>query len=267
MHVERNVLPERDNERVKRLLPLKGAYNFRDMGGLKTKDGGTLKKGLLFRAGQLAGLTLGDLNDLQKLDIHYVFDYRDQDEADMNPDPPIGQAKNERIAVNGSDRLTAHTEWNPKRFYQTFSHEKFLRVYAGMPIENASYKRMMQLIACPEQNLPLIHHCTGGRDRTGVGSMLILMLLDVPTETIMEDYLLSNELLADFHREMFEEASRYLNGPALKRFEKDFLLQEDYLNASMRSIAETYGSFDQYLEKDFGITAEIRERIKNYCLE
>ncbi|TGA98854.1 tyrosine-protein phosphatase [Sporolactobacillus shoreae] len=258
--MEEKVLPER-------LLPLEGVFNFRDMGGIKAQDGRRIKKGLIFRAAELTGLTAGDIDYLKDLEIKYIYDYRDKEEADLKPDPQIGREKHERVAVNGEDKSTAHSEWDPETFYKTFTREKFTQVYAQMPIRNASYQRMMSLVARPEQNLPLVHHCTGGRDRTGVGAMLILKTLGVPTDTIMEDYMLSNQTLFVFHEEMFEEASHYISGTALKRFEDGFLLHEEFLEAAMQSISETYGTFEHYLSAEFGMTDKTREKIQDFCLE
>lgn len=249
------------------LLPLKGAYNFRDMGGLKTRDGRKVKKGLIFRSADLTGLTAEDIQYLKTFNFRLIYDYRDKAEADQRPDPQIGRERHERVAVNGEDKATAHSEWEPEIFYKTFTREKFTRVYEQMPIRNVSYRRMMSLVAQPEQNLPLVHHCAGGRDRTGVGAMLILMTLDVPFDTIMDDYMLSNWTLAAYHRELFEEASHYLSGGALKQFEEDFSLHEEYLEASVASIFDTYGTFDQYLTAEFGITNDVREGIQDFCLE
>lgn len=258
--MEERVLPER-------LLPLKGVFNFRDMGGLKTRDGRRVKKGLIFRAAELTGLTAGDIDYLKELKIRYIYDYRDREEAALKPDPRIGYEKHERVAVNGEDRSTAHSEWDPETFYKTFTREKFVQVYAQMPIQNASYQRMMSLVARPEHNLPFVHHCTGGRDRTGVGAMLILKTLGVPTDTVIDDYMFSNQTLSAFHEEMFEEASQYISGAALKCFEDGFLLHEEFLEASMQSISETYGTFEHYLNAEFGITEHVREKIQNFCLE
>jgi protein tyrosine/serine phosphatase len=41
---------------------------------------------------------------------------------------------------------------------------------------------------------PLIVHCTGGKDRTGVGSALILTALGVPRDTIVTDYAMTHTL-------------------------------------------------------------------------
>ena len=40
---------------------------------------------------------------------------------------------------------------------------------------------------------PLLFHCTAGKDRTGFAAAITLRLLGVPEETILEDYLLSND--------------------------------------------------------------------------
>ncbi|MFX3619334.1 MAG: tyrosine-protein phosphatase [Sporolactobacillus sp.] len=256
-----------ENELMERVLPVQGAYNFRDMGGLKTKDGRKVKKGLLYRSADLTDLTNEDINFLQNLDFHLIFDYRDKAEAVQRPDPQIAEERHERIAVNGEDKTTAQAEWDPGTFYHNFSMATFTQVYAQMPIQNASYHQLMMHLSHPEQNLPLLHHCAGGRDRTGVGAMLILMTLDVSFDTIMEDYLLSNRMLKKFHQATFQEAGQFLNGQALKKFEHDFLVQEPYLNAAALSIEEHYGSFDHYLEREFGINEAIREKIMDFCLE
>lgn len=256
-----------NNALMERVLPLEGVYNFRDMGGLKARDGRKVKKGLLFRSAELTGMTSNDKTNLRPLNLKLIYDYRDMAEAVVKPDPQIGNERHERVAVNGQDKSTAKDEWDPETFYKTFTREKFAQVYREMPIQNASYKRLMHLFAKPEQNLPVLHHCAGGRDRTGVGAMLLLRTLGVSFETIMEDYLFSNKTLVAYHQELFEEAAQFVSGAQLKQFEEGFMLNEQYLDASIDSIFSTYGKFGKYLEKEFGITRAERERMKDYCLE
>lgn len=252
------------------LLPLKGVVNFRDMGGLQTVDGRRVKKGTLFRAAELTGLTDEDKRYLETLNLKSIFDYRDNVEAELKPDPVIGRAKNERIPVNIDDRTTAHVSSNDmvkSEFYKTFTKEVFVKMYAKMPIQNVSYQRLMTLLKSPEENLPLVHHCTGGRDRTGVGAMLILITLGVPYKTVEEDFLLSNRTLEDFHNKMFDEVAQYVSEEDVARFKDVLLLDNVYLQAAMDSIMETYGDFETYLAEEFDITEEIRNKIKDYCLE
>jgi protein-tyrosine phosphatase len=49
--------------------------------------------------------------------------------------------------------------------------------------------------------LPVLFHCTAGRDRTGVATVLLLEALGVPRETILSDYLLSNEIFPESTQE------------------------------------------------------------------
>lgn len=250
------------------LLPLKGVINFRDMGGLMTVDGRRVKKGILFRAAELTGLTEEDKIYLEALNLKYVFDYRDDYEADRKPDPMIGQAKNERIPAQKDLAVQASSEEMVKReYYKQFTKEMFTELYTKLPIQNPAYQRLMILLKKTEESLPLVHHCTGGRDRTGVGTMLILMTLGVPYETVMKDFLMSNLTLKDFHNKMFEEAAKDVPEEELIQFKDALLLSENYLQASMDSIVSTYDNFETYLAEEFAITQEIRRKIKDYCLE
>ncbi len=249
---------------------MEGAFNFRDMGSYRTTDGRTVKQGLLFRAAELTGLTPEDHRLLEGLNLKHVFDYRNRGEAEQKPDPQIGQAVNIRIPAN-----TAAEDAPSLDLEQVFAsglHKQFSKnmlgdLYAALPIRNASYKKLMELLKNPEANLPLVQHCAGGRDRTGVGSMLILLTLGVPYETVLEDYLLSNVTLEKFHRQMFDMAAQYVSTEELKEVEEAMKLQEIYLKATMDSIITEYGTFDRYLQEEFGIDEAVKQQIRDYCLE
>ncbi|MCH6263946.1 MULTISPECIES: tyrosine-protein phosphatase [Neobacillus] len=262
--MKKNIMPEC-------LLPLSGAVNFRDMGGLATKDGRKVKKGLFFRAAELTGLTDEDVSLLETLQLKRVFDYRRQKEAERKPDPPLGSAILERVSAISEENIATNMFVKDDGFnadyYRQFTVERFIKIYTEMPIQNPSYKRLMMLLKSPEENLPLVHHCTGGRDRTGVGAMLILMTMGVPYETVLEDYLLSNLTLAERHQTIFKKASQYFTPEEYKQLINAFPLREDYLHAAYNAILRNYGDFDTYIAEEFGISEEVRENIKNYCLE
>ena len=48
-------------------IPLKGAYNVRDLGGYPTADGGATKWGLLYRSDNLNALTDEDWAEIRKV--------------------------------------------------------------------------------------------------------------------------------------------------------------------------------------------------------
>ena len=55
---------------------LLGAPNARDLGGLPTMDGRTIRPGLLLRSGELAGITEPDAQTLTKYPLRTVVDFR-----------------------------------------------------------------------------------------------------------------------------------------------------------------------------------------------
>ena len=71
--------------------------NFRDLGGNKTEDGRTVKKGLFYRSAKLSNLSENDIKILKELNIKYIFDYRSDEEARKHPSTIISNIKNIRI--------------------------------------------------------------------------------------------------------------------------------------------------------------------------
>ena len=119
------------------LLPLNGARNFRDMGGIETTDGRKVKHGILFRAAEISRLTEDDKTLLETFNIKCVFDYRRKGEAEEKPDPVIGNAKNERFSVRSDDNITTYLDKEDadKEYYSRFSVERFLKIYTEMPFK------------------------------------------------------------------------------------------------------------------------------------
>ena len=65
---------------------LRGAPNARDLGGLPTMDGRTIRPGLLLRSGELAGITEPDAQALTKYPLRTVVDFRTDLEREQKPD-------------------------------------------------------------------------------------------------------------------------------------------------------------------------------------
>lgn len=64
------------------------------------------------------------------------------------------------------------------------------------PLCISRYRKLFSLLQ-NEENIPLMFHCSAGKDRTGMAAALVLSSLGVDEETILDDYLLSNFYLAD----------------------------------------------------------------------
>src|SRR4051812_28158106 len=67
-----------------RLLPLVGAFNFRDLGGYPTADGRRTRWGRVFRSDTLDALSDEDLEVLRQLGLRTVVDLRTRNEAERD---------------------------------------------------------------------------------------------------------------------------------------------------------------------------------------
>jgi protein-tyrosine phosphatase len=266
-----------------RIIVLEGTHNFRDMGGYQTADGRKVKYGIFFRSDELTGLTEQDLAAVQALNIKTIFDYRDDYEAHKKPDPVFAGVKNIRIAAIQADQASrinisgnaGNADQNQhvivdmvkSGFFKQFRADTMMmEVYTKLPLGNLSYKRLMEMIQHSD-NLGLLHHCTAGKDRTGVGAALILLALGVPEQTVMEDYLLTNETMKAFNEKMLKQIAEHVNEAELKNIKHMLGVKEQFMEAVFRSIKKTYGNVDTYFSEEFGLTNQRREALQSMFLE
>lgn len=96
-------------------------------------------------------------------------------------------------------------------------------------------------------NLPVVFHCTAGKDRTGFGAALFLASLGVDRETIYRDYLLSVKHVERKYRHVMESEPRM--APLLT-------VRRSYLKAAFDEIDKRYGGVDRYLTEQLGVDLE-----------
>jgi len=236
---------------VERRLPLDGAMNFRDLGGY-VGAGGTVRWGVVYRADALVNLSERDLSQLVDVrGIRTVVDLRRDREVESEPSA---------FAQHGSVRYChapvvldeAGTE-SPAEYLGTLD---FAAHYLDMILLSPrSFALLFRLLA--EGAHPLVFHCAGGRDRTGVAAALLLLAAGVRREQIVADYLLSNDLLAgrvERWRALFLEQG-IDPAPILENMR----LRPRYLAPTLDVIEGQFGGIDGYL-MSIGVTrAELAE--------
>ena len=72
-----------------------------------------------------------------------------------------------------------------------------------MPSAKKEFRKLFLGLADREQ-LPALFHCTTGKDRTGWAAAALLTLLGVPKETVMEDYLRSNDYIIPKYQKVID---------------------------------------------------------------
>ena len=245
---------------LERHYPFEGCFNFRDIGGYLNQDGKRVKKGLYFRAGRQDRMSDKDLSLLSDLKISTQIDLRKPDEVlDQGKGPLEAMGtKYINIAVipeGGSDqlsRLVGDTGISGKRYlgYLEFGPTSWLRLFG---------------ILANEGNLPVVLHCTAGKDRTGVSTAFLLSVLGVSREVIEADYLLTNldtERQADF----IESTVGYPEGYDRERMMAIAGVPETAMKDFLDGVESKWGTVVEYLEK-IGATQEQMDAIRANFLE
>ena len=243
-----------------RHYPFEGCFNFRDIGGYLNQDGMRVKKGLYFRTGRQDRMTQKDLAKLSDLKISTQIDLRKPDEVlDQGKGPLEAMGANYiNIAVipeGGSDQLSklvGDTGISGKRYlgYLGFGPTSWLRLFG---------------ILSNLENLPVVLHCTAGKDRTGVSTAFLLSVLGVNRDLIEADYLLTNldtERQADF----IESTVGYPDGYDRESMITAAGVPKDAMKDFLDGVESKWGSAVEYLKK-IGVTEEQMEMVRNNFLE
>ena len=176
-----------------RRVEMDGPSNFRDLGGLPVAGGGSTRTGLVYRADRLCTLSDADLRRLEAAGIRHVFDLRSEAEASDFPDRLPAGASYVRLPMTSDETFRTRTIYErivdrEIKFYgEPEMVAGYVRILKNFP---ASFARIARQVGRGE---PLVVHCTAGKDRTGVASMLLLDLAGVAAEQVAADYALSSE--------------------------------------------------------------------------
>ena len=268
--------PERGATRVvaSRRIPLQGAANFRDLGGYAAAEGKSIRWDSVYRSNHLVALTSDDYRYVTSLGIRAVCDLRTDDERRRAPTRWLGFVPEFlQLPVGGEVRghpglvETVRAQLARGAGAEVI-RECFRKGYAEIVLENAAqYGVILQKLAGGE--LPVLVHCSGGKDRTGVFSALLLTILGVPSDTVFQDYLLTNEYVL---RE--PELSKTVKGieqalgvpvspvviPPLLGAEREFL------DAAFEAIRRQCGSFDSYRRNSLGVSDGMLRRLRDRLL-
>jgi protein-tyrosine phosphatase len=241
-----------------RVIGLQGAPNFRDLGGYRTNDGRQVRSGLVYRSNKLSALTPVDIDRVRQLHIGSLVDFRAGDERAAEPDrwQPAFVYRSPKPKIGPvTKQIMAHPE------HPSGVRRGMRDLYARMPDEyRPEFAAMLHRLAASDA--PLVMHCTAGKDRTGVGSAILLSLLGVPRRAVIEDYTLTQRLLPGS-----ASAPPKAAGAAMSRIPPASMaaaLEADprYIETSLSVIDRQYGSVENYAEKGLGVSRAEIEAIR-----
>jgi protein tyrosine/serine phosphatase len=171
-----------------RILVWDGCVNVRDLGGLPVESGGETQFGSVVRADSIRGLTDRGWQALLDYGVRSAIDLRAADEvaADPRVDSPI--------RVVHAPLAPSNLDWPSMR-------SGYLEL-----LETARPRFAHVAVLVSRTETPVVVHCQGGRDRTGLVVALLLALAGVDYETIAADHALSDESWAPYLDAFYAEA-------------------------------------------------------------
>jgi len=252
-------------------MALEGALNFRDIGGYRTRDGRTVAYGKVYRSGELAGLTHSDLDYLlNKLSIKFVCDLRNPEEIDIAPHRfPSDSIRYLSIPVlrnsaSPDDQTMARALFsgNLERIDEAFG-----KTYIAMlDVAASSFGEALKLMVDPT-NLPLVIHCTAGKDRTGITTALLLSLLGVPDPAIIADYSLTNLSFDKVYLTAKNNKALLATGMNPDVLIPILIAKPQWIDGAMRHVRRIYGSVENYVKTAAGLTDADITALKANLLE
>jgi protein-tyrosine phosphatase len=173
-----------------------GGRNFRTLGDWETLEGRRVLRGKVFRSGHLGEMADEVRSEVAGIGLRTVVTLQTRQEIDILGDPLA--------------KLQPGIRWEHIPIGDSWFHEDIVfpgdttsqgEFYVAMVHDHApEWARFLRLFATPER-YSILYHCTAGRDRTGVATVLLLETIRVPREEIVGDYLLSNEVFQEHVQE------------------------------------------------------------------
>ena len=248
--------------------------NLRDAGGYKTGDGKTVAAGLVYRSNQLSGISPGDMEKLANLKLKNAFDLRTAEEREKRPEelppgvnyvvldvlsdsPQAGPAQLEKLMQDPKGANAALGGGKVEAGFQ-----KSYREFVSLPSAKREFRKLFLALGDKEQ-LPALFHCTTGKDRTGWAAAF-LTLMGVPQETVVEDYLRSNDYILPAYQKAIDA---FVAGGGDPEIPKAVLgVKKEYLDAAFDEMQTKYGSIEKYFSEGLDIDAAQQKALRDLYL-
>lgn len=256
-----------------RAIELQGINNVRDLGGIPVDGDRVVKSGILYRGSALIGMTDLDKKMLfETLGVTCVIDLRTGWEREAKPDAQAEGVENLHIpfydlekvgieyteSIAGTKAVGRDIACDPNHYYRDISNP----LTAGQ-----MRKALDEIFSRATQGQAVYQHCSGGKDRSGIMSLLVLTALGASRESILEDYLATNIARDQNYDKMFERFSRFTDGDAKRAHELviSHRANPQNLQAFYESVDERYGSMQAFMHDTLGMNDERCARIREKC--
>lgn len=260
-----------------RIQTIDGAFNFRDLGGYHNRQGQQVRWGRVFRSGHLSGITPKGQLAINQLGLSHIHDFRIGHEQKAYPtlledviryehyqmdfaslEQVIDLARKEKLSAQGAYKLM---------------QQGYIDAVNDLADNLGDF---LKQLARASKEAVIGFHCMAGKDRTGIAAASFLMALDVPEETIVEDYLLTqqhldHEHILDFVYELVRNKVLETLGHVPPCVERSALrpycvADEGYIGSFFSTMKQEFGGREEYLSEGLGLSLDDLDQLRHNFL-
>jgi protein-tyrosine phosphatase len=206
-----------------------------------------------------------------------VYDLRTSDEREAHPDrlpdgarsvvadvlagaPPEGSPFHMMTMMRDTAAVSAVlADGGAVRFF-----EERYREFVELDSAREGYGLMFRDLAA-DGSRPGLVHCTTGKDRTGWAVAALLLLLGVPQDLVMAEYLASNAMMERMFAAELEAFRARGGDPELLR--PLIGVREAYLETALATMRRRFGDVESYFEAGLGVDAAARRELHEAFVE
>lgn len=241
--------------------------NARDLGGFPAAGGKMIRKKSLIRSGHLANATESDLRLLcDEYNLGTVIDLRTEAEIKEKPEMlPENVAAFSIPLLDNSFLGIARDEFSIRDWFNVFKDtdkkpvDVFCEMYDALVFGDRSKELIPKFfeILLENNGSAVLWHCSAGKDRVGITTMLLLLALGVEREIIYKDYIATRYFTAKDIILMRVFSPFVLRNIRLVRCLAVLMgVKRVYLEKIFQRIDNEYESVEDFFEKQYGISRD-----------
>ena len=250
----------------------------RDLADIHLPGEPVIKKGLLFRSSDFSDLVLEEANAIRdEINLGSVIDLRAPQELTLEPDmTPEGvdyvhiplMSDEDNPAVTRATRMSV-LKRRMKEPGEMIGHmTDIYPLIVSSEQSKEGFRQIFKILLNKEDDKSILYHCTQGKDRTGMTSVLILSALGFSKDFIIFDYMRYNH----FHRMkrfwiFVGMTVVFFNIKLAKNLHDALVTKRRYIDAAYKEIETKWGNALNYLKEEIGLSEQDIEKLKSLYLE
>jgi len=244
--------------------------NFRDLGGVKTKEGKVIKPNRLLRSGELVQLDEEGKKVLAQHQLTKVIDLRSEDELEKRPDVALHTIDYQWIDIMKDVKENASMDALLQAGELEAVDRHMKQIYTNLVMNEGAqkgYRQYFEQLLATETG-GVLFHCFAGKDRTGMAAVYALELLGISRDAIYQDYLQTNIQRAKPNESMFAELAK--QGATKQQIAGVKIAMEvsaSYLDHAYQLIKTKYGSMQEYVKEALLLSTQDQKDLQALYLD